>query len=69
MGSISKLSNIRKLALGVISVFYLVGGYGVAGSLFGFGFAGWETILVLALWTGVFGVLGWAVFNVGNYGE
>jgi hypothetical protein len=62
---INKLTSIRKLALGIISVFYLVGGYGVAGSLFSVGFAAWEVVLVLALWTGLFGLFGWGVFHVG----
>jgi hypothetical protein len=66
MESISKLSNLRKLALGIVIVFYLVGGYGVAGGLFSIGFAIWEVVLVLALWTGVFGLCSWAVFNLNN---
>ena len=64
MDSISKLGNLRKLALGIVLVFYLVGGYGVAGGLFSIGFAIWEVVLVLALRTGLFGLCGWAVFNV-----
>ncbi len=67
MDSISKLSNLRKLALSIVLVFYLVGGYGVAGGLFSIGFAIWEVVLVLALWTGLFGLCGWAVFNLNNF--
>jgi len=64
MDSIGKLSNLRKLALSIVLFFYLVGGYGVAGGLFGIGFVIWEVVLVLALWTGLFGLCGWAVFHV-----
>lgn len=69
MDSISKLSNLRKLALSIVLVFYLVGGYGVAAGLFTIGFAIWEVVLVLAIWTGLFGLCGWAVFNVNATGE
>lgn len=58
------LSNLRKLALSITVVFYLVGGYGVAGSLFATGFVAWQVILVLALWSGGFGFIGWLVFNL-----
>lgn len=67
--SVSKLSNLRKLALSIVLVFYVVGGYGVAGGLFSVGFVIWEVVLVLALWTGLFGLCGWAVFNVNSYSE
>ena len=69
MDSISKLSNLRKLALGIVLVFYFVGGYGVAGGLVNIGFAVWEVVLVVALWTGLFGLFGWAGFKVNNYSE
>jgi len=69
INSIGKLSNLRKLALSIVLVFYLVGGFGVAGGLFSIGFAIWEVVLALALWTGLFGLCGWAVFNVNRSGE
>ena len=67
--NVSKLSNMRKLAFGIVLIFYLVGGYGVAGSLFSIGFAVWEVVLAIALWTGLFGLFGWAVFNLNSYSE
>jgi hypothetical protein len=67
LDSIGKLSNLRKLALSIVLVFYAVGGYGVAAGLFNIGFAIWEVVLILALWTGLFGLCGWAVFNLNNY--
>lgn len=60
------LSNLRKLALTITVVFYSVGGYGVADSLLGIGLVAWEVVLVLALWSGAFGFVGWLVFNFGR---
>jgi len=62
--SIRNLSNIRKLALSIVLVFYLIGGYGVASSLLDIAFVAWQVVLVLALWSGAFGFIGWLVFNV-----
>ena len=63
---VSKLSNLRRLALGIVLIFYFVGGYGVAGGLFSIGLVAWEVVLALALWTGLFGLFGWGVFNVNS---
>jgi hypothetical protein len=64
MDAISGLSNLRKLALAIELIFYFVGGYGVAGFSFSSGLAIWLVVLILALWSGLFGALGWALFNV-----
>lgn len=66
MDSVKGLSNLRKLALGVVVVFYSVGGYGVSDFFFGSGLVAWQVVLVLLVWTGAFGVLGWLIFNAGT---
>jgi membrane protein YdbS with pleckstrin-like domain len=60
-----KMSAIREIFLILVAVVYFAGGYGVASSV---ALPLWGLVIVLALYTGVFAVIGYAVYALGNEG-
>ncbi|QQG48542.1 MAG: hypothetical protein HY247_07315 [archaeon] len=63
MEILGNLSVARKLLLGVATVIYLAGTFGIAQTALAIGFEAWQVTILIALYSVLLIVVGWVIYN------